>query len=159
MRHRPQAEKSTRLPIEESEQTTIGQHIFNRPSRRPLTTQQAIPISTTIQDETETHDFFLDAKLANRIKNSSPSSIITTSLLTPTIDSGKKWKWPNDYELLTRIASIEMEMSDLLGFVCSKRNDIQSTIKIPWCIVCFFSSVVTMPQVTIFYAIFKFAYF
>lgn len=89
-RQRPQAERSTRLPIEESEQTTIGQReIYNRPSRRPLTTQQAIPISTTLQDETETHDFFLDTKLTNKIRNSSPSSVITTSLLTPTIDSGK----------------------------------------------------------------------
>lgn len=89
IRQRPQAEKSTRLPIEENEQTTIGQREYSRPSRRPLTTQQAIPISTTLQDETETHDFFLDTKLTNRIRNSSPSSIITTSLLTPTIDSGK----------------------------------------------------------------------
>lgn len=88
-RQRPQAEKSTRIPLEESEQTTIGQREYSRPSRRPLTTQQAIPISTTLQDETETHDFFLDTKLTNRIRNSSPSSIITTSLLTPTIDSGK----------------------------------------------------------------------
>lgn len=89
IRQRPQAEKSTRLPLEENEQTTIGQREYSRPSRRPLTTQQAIPISTTLQDETETHDFFLDTKLTNRIRNSSPSSIITTSLLTPTIDSGK----------------------------------------------------------------------
>lgn len=87
-RLRPVAEKSTRIPLEESEHTTIGQRdIFNRPSRRPLTTQQAIP--TTLQDETETHDFFLDPKLTSRIRNSSPSSVITTSLLTPTIDSGK----------------------------------------------------------------------
>lgn len=92
-RQRPQAEKSTRIPLEENEQTTIGQRelIFNRPSRRPFTTQQAIP--TTLQDETdEIHDFFLDTKLTNRIKNSSPSSsVITTSLLTPTIDSGKNF--------------------------------------------------------------------
>lgn len=92
-RQRPQAEKSTRIPLEENEQTTIGQREnFNRPSRRPFTTQQAIP--TTLQDEIDdSHDFFLDTKLTNRIKNSSPSSsVITTSLLTPTIDSGKKWK-------------------------------------------------------------------
>lgn len=89
IRQRPQAEKSTRIPLEENEQTTIGQREYNRPSRRPLTTQQAIPISTTLQDETETHDFFLDTKLTNRIRNSSPSSVITTSLLTPTIDSGE----------------------------------------------------------------------
>lgn len=91
VRQRPQAEKSTRLPLDDGEQTTIGQREYSRPSRRPLTTQQAIPISTTLQDETETHDFFLDSKLTNRIKNSSPSSsVITTSLLTPTIDSGKR---------------------------------------------------------------------
>lgn len=87
IRQRPQAEKSTRLPLEENEQTTIGQREYNRPSRRPLTTQQAI--STTLQDETETHDFFIEPKLTHRIRNSSPTSIITTSLLTPTIDSGK----------------------------------------------------------------------
>lgn len=87
VRQRPQAEKSTRFPFEENEQTTIGQREYSRPSRRPLTTQQAI--STTLQDETETHDFFLDSKLTNRIRNSSPTSVITTSLLTPTIDSGK----------------------------------------------------------------------
>lgn len=89
-RQRPVAEKSTRIPLEESEHTTIGQREnFNRPSRRPLTTQQAIP--TTVQDETETHDFFLDTKLTSRIRNSSPASVITTSLLTPTIDSGKTY--------------------------------------------------------------------
>lgn len=88
-RQRPQAEKSTRLPLEESEQTTIGQREYQRPSRRPLTTQQALPIPTTLEDETETHDFFLDTKLTNKIRNSSPTSVITTSLLTPTIDSGK----------------------------------------------------------------------
>lgn len=87
-RQRPVAEKSTRIPLEENEHTTIGQReIFNRPSRRPLTTQQAIP--TTLQDETETHDFFLDTKLTSRMRNSSPTSVITTSLLTPTVDSGK----------------------------------------------------------------------
>lgn len=89
-RQRPLAEKSTRIPLEDSEQTTIGQRdIFNRPSRRPLTTQQAIPLSTTLQDDTEANDFFLDSKLTNKIRNSSPTSVITTSLLTPTIDSGK----------------------------------------------------------------------
>lgn len=91
-RQRPQAEKSTRVPLEENEQTTIGQREHsNRPSRRPFTTQQAIP--TTLQDETDdSHDFFLDSKLTSRIKNSSPSSsVITTSLLTPTIDSGKQF--------------------------------------------------------------------
>lgn len=94
-RQRPVAEKSTRIPLEENEHTTIGQResVFNRPSRRPLTTQQAIP--TTLQDETETHDFFLEPKLTSRIRNSSPTSVITTSLLTPTIDSGKKAKLSN----------------------------------------------------------------
>lgn len=87
-RLRPLAEKSTRIPLEESEHTTIGQReIFNRPSRRPLTTQPAIP--TTLQYENESNDFFLDPKLTSRMRNSSPSSVVTTSLLTPTIDSGK----------------------------------------------------------------------
>lgn len=87
-RLRPVAEKSTRFPLEENEQTTIGQREYSRPSRRPLTTQQAIPVSTTVQDETETHDFFFDTKLSNKIRNNSPSNVITTSLLTPTIESG-----------------------------------------------------------------------
>jgi len=88
---RPQAERSTRLPFEESEQTTVSQREnFNRPSRRPFTTQQAIP--TTLQDgneaqATEDDDFFAELRPTNRVRNANPSTISTTAFFAPTIDN------------------------------------------------------------------------
>lgn len=90
-RQRPQAERSTRNPYDEPEQTTVSQRdFFTRPSRRPFTTQQAI--ATTLHEGsesqvTENDDFYTEFKPINRIRNSSPASITTTSILAPSIDN------------------------------------------------------------------------
>lgn len=88
-RHRPPVDKVTRFSTDDTEQTTASlRESFGRPSRRPATTQQAIPLSTTVQDDvhvTEIEDFGY-SRAPNRYRTTNPVSTIATSL-QPTIDN------------------------------------------------------------------------
>lgn len=127
-RHRPQADRSTRLPIDEIEQTTTTtvahrdtNWLYGKASRRPVTTQQAISAAPTPTEEDENDERYAETEdyaPSLKIRSSTIASIPTIQNVV--IDTTQGRPEENPIVLSTRL-SVSNEPTT---FIAAHEDDI-----------------------------------